>query len=106
MKEKIQNWLRINWFKFLAIGLLLWALGYHQYGYYQFLRWVVSGSGAYLAYLSYNAKKEFWTWIFAGIALLFNPIIPFHFLRDTWQSIDVITAIIFFISVFKVKGID
>ena len=103
MKEKIQNWLKNNWFKLLAIGFLLGALGYHQYGYYQLLRWIIAGSGTYLAYSSYNAKKEFWTWVFVGIALLFNPIIPFHFLRDTWQSIDVITAIIFFISIQYLK---
>ena len=104
MKEKIKSWFKNNWFKLLAIGFLLGALGHHQYGYYQFLRWIVAGSGAYLVYLSYNLKKQVWLWIFAGIALLFNPIIPFHFQRETWQFVDIIVAIIFFIAIFKMKN--
>jgi len=56
-----------------------------------------------LAYLSYSLKKQVWLWIFAGIALLFNPIIPFHLSRDTWQFIDIVIAIIFFVSLFAYR---
>jgi len=101
MKEKTINWLKNNWFKILAILILLGALGDNDYGYYQFLRWAILIIGAYSAYLAYNARKNAWAWIFGIIAALFNPIIPFTFQRNTWQPIDVIVAIIFFVSLFQ-----
>jgi len=101
MQEKIKNWLKNNWFKILAIIFLLGALGRNPYSYYQFLRWLILGVGGYSAYLAYNSEKKIWAWIFGLIALLFNPIIPFYLSRATWQSIDIIVAVIFFISLFE-----
>jgi len=95
------NWLKQNWFKILAILFLLGALGNWPYSYYQLLRWVILGAGAYGAYLAYNNHKNLWAWIFGIIAILFNPIIPSYLSRDTWQPIDIIVAIIFFISLFN-----
>ncbi len=93
-------WLKENWFKVLAILFLLGALGSWPYGYYQLLRWVILSAGAYTAYLAYNSGKNLWAWIFGAVAVLFNPIIPFYLSKDTWQSINIIVAIIFFISLF------
>ena len=100
-KNKFMNFLKQNWFKILAILFLLGALANNPYGYYQFLRWVILVVGAYSAYLAYNAGKKAWVWILGIIAVLFNPIIPFTFQRDTWQTIDVIVAVIFFVSIFN-----
>ncbi len=96
----MKNWLKQNWFKLLAILFLLGALGNWPYSYYQLLRWFILGVGGYSAYLSYNSGRKVWTGIFGTIALLFNPIIPFYLSRNSWQPIDVIVAIIFFISLF------
>ncbi len=96
----MKTWLKENWFKLLAILFLLGALGDWPYGYYQLLRWLILGVGGYSAYLAYNSGRKIWTGIFGVIALLFNPIIPFYLSRNTWQPIDIIVAIIFFISLF------
>ena len=96
----MSNWLKENWFKILAILFLLGALGNWPYSYYQFLRWFILGVGAYAAYSAYNSGKNLWAWIFGTIAILFNPIIPFYLSKGTWQPIDIIVAIIFFISLF------
>jgi len=101
MKEKIKDFFKYNWFKIGAILFLLVALADNPYSYYQFLRWIVLATGAYSVYLTYKAGDKAWTWIFGIIAILFNPIIPFTFQRGTWQFIDVIVAIIFFISLFN-----
>jgi hypothetical protein len=92
-----------NWFKILAVILLLWALAHHPYGYYQFLRWLILGVSTYSAYLAYNSGRKIWIGIFGIIALLFNPIIPFYFQRDTWQFIDIITAVLFLVSMFEIR---
>jgi len=94
------KFLKNNWFKILAILILLGALANNPYGYYQFLRWLILGIGAYSAYFAYNTGKKAWAWIFGIVAVVFNPIIPFYLQRDTWQFIDVVVAIIFFISIF------
>jgi len=103
MEEKIKNWFEDNWFKIIAVLFLLGAIANNPYVYYQFLRWIVLGVGGYSAYLAYNSRRKIWMVIFGAIALLFNPIIPFYFSRSAWQSIDIIVAIIFLISIFKIK---
>ena len=101
MELKIRTWFQYNWFKLVAIGFLLGALLDNPYSYYQFLRWVILGIAAYSAYIAYESDKKAWTWILGLIALLFNPIIPFHFERETWQIFDIIVAAIFLISIFQ-----
>jgi hypothetical protein len=97
----MKTFLKQNWFKMLAIVLLLGALGNWPYGYYQLLRWAVLIIGAYSAYLAYEKGKVTWAWIFGIIAVLFNPILPFYLSKNTWQFIDIAAAIVFFISFFK-----
>ena len=60
-------------------------------------------AGAYSAYLAYEEKRNTWAWIFGIIAILFNPVIPFTFAKETWQVIDIATAIVIFINVIKNK---
>lgn len=99
-QEQTNNWLKENWFKLLAVLFLLGALGNWPYAYYQLLRWLILGIGGYSAYLAYNSEKKTWAVIFGVIAVLFNPVIPFYLQKGTWQLVDLITAIIFFISLF------
>lgn len=89
--------------KIVAVIMLFWALADNPYGYYQILRWVICGLSGYLAYSAYNEKKNAWAWIFGILAILFNPILPIYLDRDTWSVIDAITAVIIFISIFKMK---
>ena len=103
-KNYMKNFLKENWFKLVAVGILIGALWDHPYSYYQLLRWIVAVSGAYSAYLAYEHKDNTWTWIFSIIAVLFNPIIPFTFSRETWQVIDVATAVVIFTNIIKRKN--
>jgi len=89
--------------RIIAAILLFWALDRHPYGYYTLLRFVVCGVAAYSAYFAAELKKKSWAWIFGIIAFLFNPIIPIHFDRDTWQIIDVGVAILLLVSLFLLQ---
>ena len=83
----------------LAGAMLLLAIpSMWPYGYYQLLRWVVSGVAAYNAYGAYHAKKQNWMFIMISVAVLFNPIAPFFLAKQTWVILDVIVAITMFIS--------
>lgn len=76
---------------FLAIPSGLWS-----YGYYILLRWVVTGIAIYTANVAYKLGgflNKIWLIILAGVALVFNPIIPFHLQKADWVVIDFITAL-------------
>jgi len=96
----MKKWFKNNWFRIVAVVFLFGALNSFPYAYYQVLRWIVCASSIYLAYFYHESNKAIWTWVFGIIAILFNPILPIYFTKEIWQPIDVIVAIIFFISLF------
>lgn len=100
MKKRIQE---ITIVKIIAIIMLFGALADNPYSYYQIMRWVIAGVTGYSAYLSYQQNKIASTWIFGIIAILFNPIAPIHLDKETWSVINIVTAAIILISIFKVK---
>ncbi|MFC1793458.1 DUF6804 family protein [Planctomycetota bacterium] len=79
----------------IAALMLFGALGYWPYGYYQLLRFVVCGVGAYTAFVAYQWQKLWATWLFGFIAVLFNPLIPIHLPKEVWHTIDVTCAFLF-----------
>lgn len=98
--KKIEN---ITILKTISILALLFALGSHPYSYYQLLRWFTCGVSCYLAYQTSVNKKTIWVWIFVIIAILFNPIAPLYFDRDTWTILNIAAAITFIISIFRLE---
>jgi hypothetical protein len=88
--------------RIIAAILLVVALGDHPYDYYVLLRFLVCGVCGYGAYYAFRKKEEVWTWTFAIIALLFNPIIPIHLARGTWAIIDLAAAVVLLVSLRKV----
>ena len=73
------------------------------YGFFTLLRFVVFAISAYVAWMSYEAKKEKWVWIFGFLAVLFNPFIVIHLNREIWSIIDLIVGVFMIISVFVLK---
>lgn len=61
------------------------------YGFYTVLRIVVT-IGAVVGALMLKAKsRDLWIY-FAGLAVLFNPIIPVHLTKEIWAIIDLVAA--------------
>ena len=50
-------------------------------GFYVVLRLVVTVGGVYWAWRARKASQRVWMWIFAAIALLFNPFLPMRMQR-------------------------
>lgn len=84
----------------VAALMLLLALAPWPYGYYQLLRWAVCGAAAFVAYKAYTWKRTWAVWAFGVVALVFNPVIPFHLSREIWQPIDLIVAVLFVVGIF------
>lgn len=89
-----------------TIMLLLAIPTFWPYGYYVLLRWVVTISAVFLLSLVYESKKTFWLFSMGIVAILFNPIIPVHLDKEIWIIIDLIAAILFLVSIFKIKSKD
>lgn len=84
----------------VCIILLLIAIQpIEEYGYYFFLRWMVTIVAAIICYMSYEQEKRTSMWIAGIIAVLFNPVIPIHLDKEIWKVIDMITAGVFCIFV-------
>ena len=88
----------------ISIIMLLLAIPtFWPYGYYILLRWVIAISALLSLWVAYNFKRTFWLFLMGIIALLFNPIAPVYLDKGTWVIIDIVVAITFFISIFKIK---
>jgi hypothetical protein len=76
---------------FVPAALCFIAIFSLPYGYYTFMRLVVTGLSLYAAF-NHSNKDEIQFWILLGIAVLFNPLIPIHLSRAVWMPIDIITG--------------
>jgi len=86
-----------------VIMLLLAILLMWPYGYYILLRWVVCLTAAFIVFVAYNLKRKVWMFFIALIALFFNPLVPVHLDKETWVVIDLIVAVVVFISIWFMK---
>ncbi len=87
----------------IVAGILLGALADLPYGYYQMLRWVTCGISAYITVKSYQWETAWATWLFAAIAILFNPLIPIELSKPIWRPIDIGCAVLFILATIVVK---
>lgn len=81
-----------------VVSILLLLLGIPTgwpYGYYILLRWIISLSAIFIAYQAYKEEKSTWIYVFAGLAILFNPIAPIYLDKSVWVLIDLISSVLF-----------
>jgi len=84
--------------------LLIASFSRWPYGFYTLLRIIICLTSIFLASFAYKNNRRGWLYTMGFIAVLFNPIVKVHFDRGTWQVIDLIVAIIFTISLFRLKN--
>ena len=87
----------------IAALMLLAAVGEWPYAYYQFTRWVVCVAAVFVAWKGWTFKQTWALWAFGIAAVLFNPLVPFHIKRDTWQVIDLLAAAMFVVGVVVLR---
>ncbi|MBP8961087.1 hypothetical protein KBG31_02600 [Patescibacteria group bacterium] len=97
--------MNIRWLCIVSSVLLLLAIpsGWWPYGYYILLRWVIFISSIISALGFYKSKLTAWAFIFGAIAFLFNPIAPIYLSKTCWVSIDLISAVLFFLAAYSFK---
>lgn len=88
-------------FRKFQIGLivaLLIALGNCPYDYYTLLRVSVCAVSLYGVSIARSKQDLRWTWAFSIVALVYNPILPIHLQRATWQMLNLGTIVFFIVS--------
>lgn len=92
--------------KFVVAILLLLCLADLSYGLFQLIRFVAAGAFAYISYDYFKQNRDGMGFVFAGLALLFQPFIKIALGRTIWTIVDVVVAVILFmliLDVFKKK---
>ena len=90
--------------KLIIAVLLLLCLADMPYGFYQLVRFAAAGAFAYLSYEYFKLKKEGLGFVFAALALLFQPFFKVALGRVVWNIVDVIVAIGLFILLIRSFG--
>jgi hypothetical protein len=75
--------------------MLVGAAGPRPHGYFTLLRWVVSAVAVAFAAGACSTGWVWAGWLFGVLAVLFNPVVPVHLARTTWQPIDAAAGIAF-----------
>lgn len=78
----------------IPASMCLLALASLPYGYYTLLRLALTAG--MIAWIAWYRTSTATTVIVVLILLLYNPILPVHFHRETWAPINIVTAIVLF----------
>src|SRR6266568_5564958 len=70
--------------------------GTHTYAFYIALRWVCFTTFVYSALVCFRCGLA--PFFFGALAVLFNPLVQFHFSRATWQVLDIISLALIILS--------
>jgi hypothetical protein len=99
-----------NWLKLVAIAMLLGALVSSfsalftlPFAYYQLMNWAVAGAALMIVWQAYKSRKLCLMWLFALVAVVFNPIGSIYLSAFAWQIADIIVVVLFAVSFFLMK---
>lgn len=93
--EKLTNFLKI----ILSVALFLCLLDM-PYGYYQLVRFFALVVFVFLSHQCYKQRDNSLSYLYAVLAILFQPFIKISLGRDIWNIVDVIVGIGLVIIVF------
>ena len=81
------------WLKVIIAILLLLCLMDMPYGFYELVRFGAAAAFVYLSYDYFKSKNDGLGFIFAALALLFQPFFKIALGRVIWNAIDVLVAV-------------
>ncbi len=83
---------------YITAGLLLVGALPMPYGYYMLLRIAATLVFAWAAFIAHEKSYEWLPWVYAILAILFNPIMPVYFQKELWVIIDILAAALLFLT--------
>lgn len=91
------------WLSLAVAAACLVALADWPYGFYQFLRLVVTGYAVWIAFQSAAQSRPVWPWVFGVVAVLYNPLFKISMSRDAHAIENVCTAIAIVLEAIRAK---
>ncbi len=79
--------------KLIVAILLLLCLADMPYGFYELVRFVAAAAFAYLSYDYFKSQNDAMGFIFAALALLFQPLLKVSLGRTLWNLVDILVAV-------------
>ncbi|GCC53702.1 hypothetical protein SanaruYs_39470 [Chryseotalea sanaruensis] len=70
------------------------------YGYYQLVRFLALAGFSYLSFYYYRQNNQGVSFIYAMLAVLFQPLLKISLGREIWNIIDVVVGLGLIISLF------
>ena len=83
----------------VAAGLAFYATAKHPYNFYVLTRWIVFLT---CCWGLWELRERIWPSfapVYVAVGLIFNPILPFHFHRTTWHTLDIAAGALLLLSV-------
>jgi hypothetical protein len=78
----------------IILALMLFAcLLDMPYGYYQLVRFTAMGVFGYLAFISFERQERAAGYVYALLALLFQPFFKVALGRELWNVVDVVVGV-------------
>ena len=84
----------------LAILFFL-CLANMPYGYYEFIRFIALVAFAFLSYKNYQEGNKSFAFIYAALAILFQPLFKIYLGRTLWNTVDVAVGIFLIATIFN-----
>lgn len=79
--------------KLIIAVLLLLCLADMPYGFYQLVRFAAAGAFTYMSYDYFKRNEDKLGFVFAALALLFQPFFKVALGRVLWNIMDVLVAV-------------
>ena len=89
----------------IAILLFLCILDM-PYGYYELVRFISFLGFSYLAYINNERGNTFQTFLFAALALLFQPFMKIALGRLIWNIVDIVVGVYLLLTLNSTKNPD
>jgi hypothetical protein len=105
----------VMFFASVVAAVMLWKAigGKHPYAFYTALRWVCFSVFFCSAIATFRLTREYGeAWfmptifgaVLGALAVLFNPLFKFHFRRETWRVIDIVSLVCVALLIFVFYG--
>ena len=89
-----------NLLKLTLAVLFFVCLANMPYSYYEFIRFIALVAFIYLSYKSYEEGNKSLCFIYAALAILFQPLFKIYLGRTLWNIVDVIVALFLIATIF------
>ena len=83
---------------YIAAVLLVLGAAPLPYGYYQLLRIVATIVFVWAASVSFGREYTALPWVFALLAILFNPVVKIYLPKEMWSIIDIACGVFLAVS--------